>query len=229
MQLPPNDAAGMAAQAAGQTSFNRMTNRAAMGKLEAELREYVRSLPFRPIPTYNGLPPPRTHVHNKGDPKNINPYSRSADHRYCLQQLAADIHGPHEASRESIPYSTYLQVLSAPEGRQLERLNPRVEEKPKEFDDVLVLDGRQVPAGKKSGKEGSPAAKVEAVQLKMTQGDYEKEMARLQAGQDSGQRASKRRAAVPDMSYFPHAGRGFLVFQHQPATANPSTHGLGLL
>ena len=193
---------------ARETEFARLTNKAAIGKLEAELKEYIRSIPFRPVPTYAGLPPPRTHMHQKGDPKNIDPYSRSADHRYCLQMLAADIHGPHEEKRTVVPYHAFLTVLGAPEGRQLERLDPHVVEKPSVADDVMALDGKKRAP---SPKDNAPA---ETVQFKMTQAEYKKEMERLQAGADIAAAAKKWRPSAPNMYNFPHTGRGFLVFQH---------------
>jgi hypothetical protein len=109
--------------------YQQETTLAAMKAMERELLTYVRTVPYRPIPRYNGVPEVPRPSEQTPHPPSGNTYNRSALARCVLEKLAADIHGGEEEYRELHDYHTFYRILSAPQATQLDKLDPKVQVK----------------------------------------------------------------------------------------------------
>lgn len=111
-----------------QTSeFQATLHRNALGRLERELRQFIRTMPRQELPTYHGAAPPPPPPPLPSDPDMADRvYSRSVAQRYVLQRLAQELHGPLEEKRYDVPLSVFQEVLQVPNSLDLPRLHPHV-------------------------------------------------------------------------------------------------------
>ena len=205
----PNTSSGEFPSAtAERRMFLKLANEVSFGKLENHLREYVRSIPFRPAPTYVGpagkMPPPARPSKFREDwdqvferdPAQQDILEHSASFRYCTQRLAMGFHSPYERDRQVIDYKTFSKVLAVPNPTNYESLDPHVEDIP-ENELAESPSNSATLAGSPSGLNASPnsglgtiaqskflaqrlaAAKKKGVQLKMSKTDVSKELARM--------------------------------------------------
>ncbi len=185
--------------------YLKLANEVSFGKLENHLREYVRSIPFRPAPTYipPGEKPPPPARPSKFNPDWDEVFERdetqqdilnhSASFRYCTQRLATGLHSPYELSRRFVEYKDFARVLSVPNPTNYEQLDPRVVDKPdiernneKSFLEMQQMQRAQanqasVAANSKFLEARIAAAQRRGVHLQMSKIDLKKELARMDA------------------------------------------------
>jgi hypothetical protein len=125
---------------------------------------------------------------------------RSSDYRYCVQELARDLHAPYEIDRQHISYSTYKAVLQAPDVPELHTLNPRVVDRPKEDSDEFSYNAN-IPVMPSQADE-----RAQTVALRMTQAQYATEMEALK--RRAGTERQKQRATAGPLDMYDLRPRG---------------------
>jgi hypothetical protein len=137
------------------TAYQQLLHKHALSRLEGELKHFVSTMPRRELPKYlehvsdvavigrtgsmrsssSSVPhllatPTAASDLDDSSAKADRVYSRSAVQRYVLQLLAAELHAPLEQSRQEVPFETFREVLQAPNSVDLEKLNPKVVDRP---------------------------------------------------------------------------------------------------
>jgi hypothetical protein len=181
--------------------YLKLANEVSFGKLENHLREFVRSIPFRPAPTYvppgqKASPPARPSKFRddwdqvfERDPVQQDILNHSASFRYCTQRLAMGFHSPYEEDRRVIDYKDFAKVLSVPNPTNYEQLDPHVVDLPESALEAQLQQQQNSTQGSGGANINSSrylaarinAAKKKGVPLKMSKSDVTKELARMDA------------------------------------------------
>jgi hypothetical protein len=159
---------------------------------------------------------------------------RSSEYRYCVQELAGHLHGPYETQRRHVAYSTFKDVLQAPDVPDIHKLDPDVEDKP--LEDLIERVGNTTTANTTNGSlsdrrssnvfggfdfgEDAPAAASAPVipqhaAPQMTADAYAEQMAALQRN-DSKKRGDAKPRAGPISMYDLRPRQQFLVHTYRP-------------